>query len=257
MASPAVADDGPCPKASASVFHANEGWRTIPAAAARELRILAIGSSSTAGIGASEALKTYPAQLQARLASRLYGVKVLVENAGISGETADATESRLEKVVAQRSYDFVVWQVGTNDALKGADPEAFKALLQKGIAAAKKTAAKLVLLNQQFFPGIADRARYETFVNIVDTVGKANGVPVFSRYELMKAWGDQSDGLLATMLYTDKFHMSDRGYGCVAEALADSIVGVIPIMTASPRPTPAGRVAVIPASATAGPVATR
>lgn len=253
----AAAEDSPCPKASTSVFHANESWRVIPAEAARDLRILAIGSSSTAGIGASEPLKTYPAQLQQRLAGRLYGVKVSVDNAGVSGETADATETRLEKVITQGDYDFVVWQVGTNDALKGGDPEAFKALLLRGIAAAKRTAAKLVLLNQQFFPGITDPVRYETFVKIVDNIGKANGVPVFSRYEMMKAWAEQSAGLLTTMLYTDKFHMSDRGYSCVAEALADSIVGVIPIMAASPRPIPAGRVAAIPASATSAPTATR
>lgn len=162
------------------------------------------------------------------LAIRLGGVPVSVENAGISGEIADATEARLQKVVAGGGYDIVIWQVGTNDALRNVDPALFRARLERGIAAAKKSAARLVLINQQYFPGIRDTARYESFTRTVDAVGAAEGVAVFSRYDLMRAWAARSPELLAAMLFKDRFHMSDRGYGCIAAALAESIALIVP-----------------------------
>ncbi len=39
-------------------------------------------------------------------------------------------------------------------------------------------------------------------------------------YALMKECRAESDGLLRAMLSKDAFHMSDRGYGCLAQSLA-------------------------------------
>jgi lysophospholipase L1-like esterase len=36
----------------------------------------------------------------------------------------------------------------------------------------------------------------------------------------MKKWGAESPDLLHDMLWKDGFHMSDRGYGCLAQDLA-------------------------------------
>ena len=60
----------------------------------------------------------------------------------------------------------------------------------------------------------------ERFVRIVHDVGAEYHDPVFPRYALMKAWGTASPSLLRDMLWKDGFHMSDRGYGCLAQDLA-------------------------------------
>ena len=83
------------------------------------IHIVAIGSSSTFGIGASTLDKTYPFQLQDILEKSFQGRDVYVSNSGTSGELAAATAERVKNEVALKQPDLVLWQVGTNDVLAG------------------------------------------------------------------------------------------------------------------------------------------
>jgi len=183
------------------------------------LRILAIGSSSTQGIGASAPDFTYPAQLQTRLAT-LLGRRVDVDNAGIGGEVIATTVLRLEAALKTSKPDLVIWQVGTNDAVVGENEASFRASLQEGLLAIRAAHIPFVLLDPQFFPGIKDVAQYERYVSIIHDLGVKDGGPIFPRYALMKSWSAESDGLLRAMLSKDAFHMNDLGYGCLARNLA-------------------------------------
>jgi acyl-CoA thioesterase I len=194
-------------------------WRISAASqSSKSLRILAIGSSSTQGIGASAPGFTYPAQLQIRLAT-LVGRPVEVDNAGIGGETIAATVVRLKAALTSKP-DLVIWQVGTNDAVIGEDETAFRASLLDGVTAIRAAKIPFVLLDPQFYPGLKDAVRYEEYVRIIDDTGQSSGAAVFARYAMMKEWEAQSDSLLRAMLSKDAFHMSDRGYGCLAQDLA-------------------------------------
>src|SRR5262245_35769592 len=52
------------------------------------IKIVAIGSSSTSGAGASSQAATYPSRLEAELKARLPGLPITVLNKGIGGEEA-------------------------------------------------------------------------------------------------------------------------------------------------------------------------
>ncbi|CAH1666317.1 MULTISPECIES: SGNH/GDSL hydrolase family protein [unclassified Chelatococcus] len=188
------------------------------------LTILAIGSSTTAGVGTSSPAAAYPAQLVGRLEEKLPLVDIDMHVSGIGGETAVQTLARLEKQVAELKPDLVIWQVGTNDALTSVGEDVFRNLVERGIAAATAADADLILLDQQFFPTISDKQRYERFVNLVTEVGLKTKTCVFSRYALMKGWGDQSAVALQAMLSSDGFHMSDRGHACMARLLGREIL---------------------------------
>lgn len=188
------------------------------------LRILAIGSSTTEGIGSTAPDKTYPVQLEREMERLLPHARVDMRISGIGGETAVQTLARLERELAAHKPDLVIWQVGTNDALSDVGEETFKTLLDKGIAAVNATQADLVLMNQQFFPSIRHKGRYERFVQMVQDAGLKKRACVFNRYALMRQWGEDSADTLRAMLSSDQFHMSDRGYACMARVLADEIV---------------------------------
>ncbi|HSH79449.1 MAG TPA: SGNH/GDSL hydrolase family protein, partial [Herpetosiphonaceae bacterium] len=81
------------------------------------IRVVAIGSSSTVGVGASSPVKTYPAQLELILERTFKDLDVIIANRGVSGELATATAERLRKELGVEQPDLVLWQVGTNDAL--------------------------------------------------------------------------------------------------------------------------------------------
>ncbi|WP_243369442.1 SGNH/GDSL hydrolase family protein [Microvirga solisilvae] len=206
------------------VFTINDTVPSLTRKIARHepVRILAIGSSSTEGAGASSPDRAYPAQLEDELDDS-WKDSVTVVNAGKGGETVIETIERLESSLKAQSFDLVIWQVGTNDAIKGVNEDAFRALLERGIAAVKASGSSLILLDQQYFPAIKDMGRYERFVQAVSTLGQERKVSVFSRYALMQDWNSRSVEELRSMLSADGFHMSDKGYDCLANHLADAI----------------------------------
>jgi acyl-CoA thioesterase-1 len=200
------------------------------------VRILAIGSSSTQGVGATSPSFAYPAQLQEDLVEA-WKEAVTVENAGKGGETISETVGRLEAALRASKPDLVIWQVGTNDAVKGIDEAVFTDLLRQGIDAAQALGVQVILLDQQFYPTIKDLNQYERFVNLVGITAVAEQVPVFSRYKLMRAWGERSAELLGSMLSKDRFHMGDRGYDCLAQLIAGGLRSVV--AASEPAPVPA------------------
>jgi hypothetical protein len=62
-----------------------------------------------------------------------------------------------------------------------------------------------------------------------DALGERNHLPVFHRYAVMHFWADRMQSRYVTMLSSDGLHLNDTSYGCLAERLADAIVGDGPV----------------------------
>jgi acyl-CoA thioesterase-1 len=108
-----------CVFAAAGVITAMCG-RPAAAQAPREVRILALGDSLTAGYGLARPDGFVP-QLQAAL--RAKGVPATVLDAGVSGDTTAGGRARLDWALADRP-DVVIVALGGNDLLRGLDPAA-------------------------------------------------------------------------------------------------------------------------------------
>src|SRR5438094_9642003 len=103
--------------------------------------ILAFGDSLTAGLGLPT-VATCPVRLEPRL--KADGVAVRVVNAGVSGDTTAGGLARLDWALADKP-DFVILELGANDALRGIDPKIVRANLDKMIAKILSSGAKLLL----------------------------------------------------------------------------------------------------------------
>lgn len=192
------------------------------------VHVLAIGSSSTQGVGASSPAAAYPARLELALEQRFPGANVEVINAGKAGETADRTLGRLNAELDRIKPDLVLWQVGTNDALTASVSEPkFEAVVERGILSIERHKSDVLLVDPQFIKKVQDPARYERFVETLERVAEKEHICLFSRYHLMKtldaAPGDGVEPLLAP----DGLHMNDAGYACVAERLAGQIQDLV------------------------------
>jgi acyl-CoA thioesterase-1 len=97
------------------------------------IMIVALGSSSTAGAGASSAETTYPSQLMVELTQRFQTQPITVLNRGISGERAVDMLARFDKSVSAERPDLVLWQVGTNAVLRGYEHSKSILLIRDGI----------------------------------------------------------------------------------------------------------------------------
>lgn len=185
------------------------------------LRIVALGSSSTAGAGASTPGAAYPAMLQRRLAARFPELAVELVNAGVGGDTVADNLTRLERDVLAVRPDLVIWQVGTNDALLGIDPATVRAGLEDGISRLRAAGAEVVLMDGQFRPAHPEDAAARAVRAAVRDAAAAAGVGLLGRFELMRGWLAGGRFTAATILHADGLHMNDASYACLAERVAD------------------------------------
>lgn len=205
----------------------------------RPVRILAIGSSSTAGVGATRPEANYPSQLARRLVEAWGEGTVEIVNAGVSGESAPATLRRLKAFLAAPPVpDLVIWQVGTNDVIFGGDPARLHQLVADGLDAIAAAGAAALVIDQQYFPAILDLDRYEAFVAAVGDAAEVRRVSLLPRYVMMKQWAAQDPVSFRATLSWDRFHLNDAGYACLAELIAPAILDSV---RAPPADTSSGK----------------
>jgi lysophospholipase L1-like esterase len=215
----ALAADPSCPRAS--VRRLNLPATSVALFHNNPITIVALGSSSTQGAGASAPDKTYPARLAEELRTAWPDAEVTVLNKGVGGQMADAVLKRIETDVLDEEPTLVIWQVGTNEEMRGMDPDRFAADLDAGVRRILSSGADLVLMDSQVAPRVADD-RLAEYDGIIAREAERRHLPLFSRTGLMREW--QADGAADGMIGKDGLHHTDRGYACVAEALGQAIV---------------------------------
>ena len=187
------------------------------------VKVLAIGSSSTVGLGASSPTATYVARLEPSLEGALKGIDFDVIGRGMSGEVAQGAADRMGKEVEDAKPDLVVWQVGTNDALRHVDLDKFKNCLKTTLAWLAGSGIDVVLINPQYGESLVKDAYYEQVVSAIADVARQAGVLLMDRFDAMRELQrERGDRFYLT---ADSLHMNDVGYRCMAEQLARAIVG--------------------------------
>ncbi len=188
-----------------------------------QLHVMAIGSSSTAGAGASTPEHAYPMQFKQEMMARFPHLKLTVDNLGINGEIASATIIRLYDEVKKRNPDLVIWQLGTNDAVRGISNETFRTQVMQTIDWLQENDVEVVLMNPQFYPKIQSDVAYAAVVDDLSRMAMRENVPMVNRFAAMQHWNSLPEDVRKHMLWRDEFHLNDQGYACVAQMLAEGI----------------------------------
>jgi lysophospholipase L1-like esterase len=204
------------------------------------IKILAVGSSSTAGAGASRSEYSYPSRLEQELHALLPKQAVKVLNRGVGGEDAKQMLPRLERDLAAEKPDLVIWQVGTNALLGERGVEAQGPLIREGLLRIRATGADVVLLDPQYAPYVLRDPDARPMVNLLAKIGEETGVPVFRRFALMQYWHEARDIAFSDILAPDLFHMNDWSYGCLARSLAAALVDRAKTRPETPQAVAAG-----------------
>jgi lysophospholipase L1-like esterase len=127
-----------------------------------EVTIVAIGSSSTKGDGASGDAASYPGRLKAALSAGFPKPKINVLNLGIGGQEAPDEAARFKKDVLANKPALVIWQVGTNAAWKDYFLDDVRIAILRGLDHLAGTGADVVLMNLQFAPALLDQKEVPT-----------------------------------------------------------------------------------------------
>ncbi len=194
-------------------------------AAGQPVVIIAFGSSSTAGFGASSPAFNYPNRLAAQLHRQYPSADITVTNRGQGGEDAPEMMKRLQNEVIDGHPDLVIWQVGTNAVLRNLDPAETAKMVEEGVGRIQTAGADIVLVDPQYSPAIT--ARPESAGKMVKLLGKVaelRHVGIFPRFQVMRDWHEKQAIPIEAFVISDGLHMNDWGYACFAQLLGDDII---------------------------------
>ncbi|MGY3614907.1 SGNH/GDSL hydrolase family protein [Bradyrhizobium sp. USDA 10063] len=205
----------------------------------RKVKVVAIGSSSTAG---TEGVLPYPPRLEMLLRQGnvpridvpriegFYGRLIDVLNRGIGGQEAPEELSRFESDVLGEAPALVIWQVGTNAVYRDHySPDDVRAAIEVGLDLLSTLSADVVIMDSQCTRAVVEKPekleRSKQMTALISTVANAKGVNLFSRFALMQRWVEQDKVPLAELDDggQSQLHTSEWATECVTHALFDVI----------------------------------
>jgi len=217
----------------------------------RRTKIVAIGSSSTAGEPSPKTgeveIVPYPARLELFLRKHHYGRMIDVLNRGLGGQEAPEELSRFESDVIGENPALVIWQIGSNAVFhqQSYSYDDVQAAIVAGLDWLTKLRIDVILMDLQYTRKILDintdsKARGHTgpdgtnmgFADDIElrieSVAQRAGVNLFKRWALMQQWvadriGIDVDDLTDPDDTSDHLHMSEWATACVSRALFGAI----------------------------------
>jgi acyl-CoA thioesterase-1 len=204
-------------------------------AANQPITIVAIGSSSTAGAGASSPAASYPSRLEVELSRHFPGHALRVVNRGVGGEVIADMLKRFDEAVVAAKPDLVIWQIGTNSVIRDRKVMDHAAAIQEGIKKIRAAGADAILIDPQYAPKVIAKAEARQMVALIALAAKQANVDLYPRFEVMRRWRDDDHLDFATFVSPDGLHMNDWSYACLATSLAQAIAEAArrPVLSAS------------------------
>lgn len=209
-------------------FQHHMRWLSGRLAGTGAIKIVAIGSSTTAGEGD---IVPYPQRLERALRASFPGRNFDVLNRGVGGEEAPDELRRIQGDVLGEKPSVVVWQVGTNAVWKNQDLDATAGAIQRGLATFANELMDVVIMDLQYVPAVLTptmEERAHRMVALIETAASRAGFPVnvFHRFALMKQWHEAeriSFDRMVDPTDPDRLHHSDWSARRMAEVLANTI----------------------------------
>ena len=184
-------------------------------AARADTKILAFGDSLTAGYGLPKN-EGFPAMLQAALRAR--GIAATVIDGGVSGDTTAGGRARLDWSLAANP-DFVIVELGANDALRGLDPAATEANLDAILMRLKQRGLPVLLAGMLAPPNLGEDygRRFNALYPRLAERHKVALYPFFLDGVAMQAALNQGDGL----------HPNARGVAAIVDRITPYVMRLV------------------------------
>jgi acyl-CoA thioesterase-1 len=185
--------------------------------------IVALGSSSTAGAGATSQLNAYPSQLALDLQQRFPGQSFTVLNRGVNGEEVPDMLKRFDSAVIANKPDLLLWQMGTNSLIRDHELSEPGSNMREGLDKARAIGSDVVLVDPQYVPKVLEKPLVGKMLNYMDVTAKRENVGIFHRFEVMKRWVEDDHMPFTSFVIADGLHLNDWGYACMAKGMGMAI----------------------------------
>lgn len=189
----------------------------LPAAAAKETRLLVLGDSLTSGWGLA-ARDAFPARLERALHAAGRG-DVRVIASGVAGDTTAGGRARLAWSLADRP-DAAIVELGANDGLRGIDPASTHDNLAAILAELKRREIPVLLAGMYAPPNLGSEYG-EAFNAVYPRLAERHGVilyPFFLEGVAVEPGLNQPDGI----------HPNEDGVAVIVERILPYVMKVLP-----------------------------
>lgn len=176
-------------------------------AGAEPYRIVGFGDSLMAGFGLGPG-EAFPEQLETRL--RAAGHDVVIDNAGVSGDTTSGGLARLEWSVPDGTH-LVILELGANDMLRGVAPEIAEKNLDAMIARLKARRIGVLLAGMLAAPNLGPDYQ-AAFNGIYPRLADKHGIALYPFF---------MDGVAAdpAFLLADGLHPNAAGIARIVDGM--------------------------------------
>jgi acyl-CoA thioesterase I len=193
----------------------------------KQIKVVAIGSSSTMGSGGSGPDAAWPAQLSDALAKRMPGIKISVVNKAEMRQSVPQMLTRFDRDVLAEKPTLVVWEAGTYEAARHADIDTLIADLQVGIDRLLANKIDVVMMDMQYARDTARIINFQPYVDAMGRLSTMRDVFVFPRYDTMRGWVENEQISFEGATKAEAVQTADTVYAClgtlIAELLANSL----------------------------------
>jgi lysophospholipase L1-like esterase len=202
--------------------------------AGQTVTVVAIGSSSTAGAGATSPAMSYPNRLAAELQQQFPKARFNVINQGVNGEEVADMLRRFDTDVIAKKPDLVLWQLGTNSLIRDHQMSDRGASIRMGLFRIRASGADTILIDPQYAPKVIAKPLAPQMVEFISEIAKEENVGLFRRFDVMKRWNEVEGIPFDAFVIADGLHLNDWGYGCMAHNLGVAIAETVkrPIVAA-------------------------
>jgi lysophospholipase L1-like esterase len=131
--------------------------------------------------------------------------------------------ARMQAEMKENPASLVVWQAGTEAAIRQVSIDQFTRWLRNGLALGKSLGADFVLMNLQYVPAVVAAPDKEAYEKAMAAAAKEYDAGLFRRFDIMRGW--YQDGMpYAQFVQLDGLHLNDFGQKCIGKLLTRSIL---------------------------------
>lgn len=168
--------------------------------------------------------RAFPRQMAKALQTAVPGLLVQVVVRGGRGMSAVDMLALLKKELEAGSYQLVLWQTGTVEAVRNTPPGEFAQVLSNGAEAVEAAGANLVLIDPQYSRFLQTNSNLEPYIQALQQTAAMPGVQLFHRFDLMRSWANDGQIDLERTPKADRKRIGDALHVCLGAQLARMVL---------------------------------
>ena len=166
----------------------------------------------------------FPRKMATALQEAVPGLTVEVVLRGGRGLSAPEMLNLINAELKTSSFQLVLWQTGTVEAVRNTPPGEFAQTLSEGAEAVEAAGANLVLIDPQYSRFLQTNSNLDPYIQALQQAAAMPGVALFRRFDLMRAWASDGQIDLERTSRANRRMMVETLHSCLGAHLARMVL---------------------------------